>query len=407
MIRKEAMAEWGDVLMFGGAMPDGVVSDLSTAARITGLVFDALKNRGADFENVNDKPGLIKLSVEGDDFVCHKSAIPSISGFLEQVYTMDVLKDKANEPAKKDEQEERSGEPEPDPEPAEAFFEPDSEPDEEPSTYISTKRSVSSAGPLEEEESHEEAQDELRGTEEADEAEDEGDNAESEEGSPSVMYPGKNDFFNDELNVKADDFVYTMLGATLSHYKGKGKSIEVQAMVAPLKISKISAPSVPILVSVFCDGQVITSSSYNQKDGKSLVTLEVQGFYLLFRGQFNADGEFSGEMMTTSMSATQGDILTVTSQEHYGREPRSQSRNGHVKFHETVLDRSGVIEVFPFGDPEDNEFVAMLSNEDFVDYIYLSPNVPLMKAIYYAGDKKKQLSCEWNNGALQVHTREV
>ena len=47
-IRKEIMGEWGDILMFGGAMPPDVMNELAIAARITGLTFDAFGHHGRE-----------------------------------------------------------------------------------------------------------------------------------------------------------------------------------------------------------------------------------------------------------------------------------------------------------------------------------------------------------------------
>lgn len=473
-IRKEIMNEWGDILMFGGTMPKEVVDELSTAARITGLSFDALSNHGVPCTQVDGKPDLYRLTVREESYVCHKTAIPSMSGFLDVVNIPGVampeptpkqelkqepkpqpqpkVEEKSySEPKKYDEEFKEAPKYEPVEEPR--YEEPDIEQEVEESNYRNPKeddhsgdevyevkefrrplpgkiftgevveKAIKNSDKYEASENKEEDDDfddvDSPVEEEPawkDEAEEESastglfDRA-ADQGQPQIGSFFKSDIFIEEKEKHVDDIVYTMFGATLTHsgFSGGGKSLDIQIMIAPLKIQKFSCPSVPIIVSVYYKGKILTSSSYDQaEEGKNLVVINIDEFYLLFRGSYDGDGNFVAFVTTTGISASQGDILNITSEERFGTEAGRNVNNGHIKFRAIVYDDNGTIEAFPFGYPEDNEFIVMTKTDEFVDYMYLSDDVGgLKKAVIYQEGRKVQVKCSWNDDVMSVDLVEV
>lgn len=397
-IRKEIMGEWGDILMFGGSMPQNVVDELSTAARITGLAFDALGGHGVLFKQVPEKPDLYSLTVRDESYVCHTSAIPSMSGFLDVVNISGVSPQtqpassitgiespisKDNIPIKEENESSEETASEDIAETVEEFA-PD------------TKKT-----PNEEVEDNTEAKEDLE-----DELIFQPRTAEVI-GNTKIASLNKKDLFIEEYSKQTDDIIYEMFDIAMTHsgYAGGGKPEELQIMIAPLKIQKFACPSVPIIVSIYHKGKIITKSSYDQsEDGKNLVTMDVNEFYLLFRGAFDANGEFRGYITTTGISASQGDVLNVISNEKFGKCDGRNVNNGHIKIKSILDDKPGTVEAFPFGDPENNEFIVATKNDEFVDYLYISNSAKGLKKalIFTESGAKKQVVCSWDEDYTQM-----
>lgn len=439
-IRKEIMNEWGDILMFGGSMPDEVVGELSTAARITGLAFDALSSHGVKFASVNGKPDLFTLSVREESYICHKSAIPSMSGFLDVVNIPGVPNTQNEEieveaqrevPSKKEKETfveekneiELNDDVDSFPMADEKNVGIDSSNEKAEFTDISDEENL----PLEPEDENSSMEEEMPETEKSETSSDmlevnkenmaddtayetQQDNSD-DSSAPNIGSFLRSDIFTEETEKAMDEIVYEMFGVTLTHsgFSGGGKSLDAQIMIAPLKIQKFSCPSVPIIVSVYYKGKIFTSSSYDQaEDGRNLVTLNIDEFYLLFRGSFDGNGKFRAFITTTGISASQGDILNITSETRHGDDAGRNVKNGHVKFRATVYDDPGTIEAFPFGEPEDNEFIVMTKTDEFVDYMYISNGSGGLKsAIIFQNGEKKQISCEWDEDKMTVELKEV
>ena len=431
-IRKEIMNEWGDTLMFGGTMPSDVLDDLSNVARITGLSFDALKGHGVSYSPVNGKPDLFCLNVRGEKYVCHKSAIPSMSGFLDVVNVPGVNQEPkptcSSQPqvnAHKEPEEEVRVEQE---KPVSNFssyqgresFDSE-EVDAEGESFESQSEQLDDFYEDSPEESEYEEESDVDNAEdseesvaleepEAEEYEDESDEeeplvfpkntAEIIGGNTKISTFGKRDIFMEESKKNINDIIYEMIDINLSHsgFSGGGRAEKMTIMIAPLKIQKFAAQIVPIIVSVYHNGKIITKSSYDlAEDGKNLVTMDVNEFYMLFRGTFDANGRFKGIVTTTGISASQGDILTVSSDVVYGNTDNKSVNNGHIKVRSIVDESEGVIEAFPFGDPEDDEFIVLTKNDEFVDYLYVSDGAKgIKKPIIYSEGKKKQIYCSWD-----------
>lgn len=454
-IRKEIMNEWGDILMFGGSMPDDVVGELSTAARITGLAFDALSSHGVKCSPVNGKPDLFTLTVREESYICHKSAIPSMSGFLDVVNIPGVSTPSSSEqsvvnpkvedetvgekfvaPLKQERQEEQKTE-EVNPWDDEDFgndtvdenlveeeFENKSinDADDASDNIVSDEEVVETENIIEEAENeivNEDVEDDFQSfADEVDKSSEEektddyeNDSAVSVSNVPNIGSFSKSDMFIEETEKAENEIVYEMFGVTMTHsgFSGGGKSLDAQIMIAPLKIQKFSCPSVPIIVSVYYKGKIITSSSYDQaEEGKNLVTLNIDEFYLLFRGSYDGNGKFRAFITTTGISASQGDILNIVSESRHGDDAGRNVNNGHVKFRATVYDDPGTIEVFPFGEPEDNEFIVMTKTDEFVDYMYISNDAGgLKKAVIFQNGNKVQVGCEWIDDKMSVTLKEV
>lgn len=457
-IRKEIMNEWGDTLMFGGTMPSEVLEDLSNVARITGLSFDALSGHGVTFTQVDGKPELYRLNVRGENYVCHKSAIPSMSGFLDVVNLPGVNQKQGNtassvrkeqpvyqyeNPDKRKNHELSHSEEDYDVQSEsspyqgneqtaledyydtndqeyqeEEYQEEEYQEDQSSYDYANNDDSDESMEYQEEqnydsEEDYEEQNnDEYQQEYDASSSDEQEDAQEEEEmeypqkkaeiigGSSKISSFAKKDIFMEESQKNVDDIVYEMFDINLSHsgYSGGGRPEKMTIMIAPLKIQKFATTIVPIIVSIYYNGKIITKSSYDQaEDGKNLVTMDVNEFYLLFRGSFDANGKFKGYVTTTGISAGQGDILTVSSDVSYGETDSRTVNNGHIKIRSVIDDADGVIEVFPFGEPENDEFILMTKNDEFVDYMYISDGAKgLKKPLIYSDGVRKQAICSWD-----------
>lgn len=433
-IRKEIMNEWGDTLMFGGAMPQEAIDELSTAARITGLSFDALAKHGVKISQVNGKPDLFSLTVRDESYVCHKSAIPSMVGFLDEVNIPGVSVEKPVEKIEKPKSEPKEIVKEPvketvtetvvnheDETKATKASEDDylsfSEEKETEETDADEAEEQSTPEPVESESIPETASSVQDSEEEETEQDDDPEvkplGAEIIGGTPNIGMLSRADIFIEEKKKKYSEFVYEMFSIAMTHsgMAGGGRPTEMQVMIAPLKIQKFACPSVPILVSVYCDGKIYHSSSYEQKeDGKNLVQMGINEFYLLFRGSFDANGKFHSYITTSGISANQGDIMNVTSNERFGDEAVRGVNNGHIKFRSMIFGDPGTIEVLPFGKIEDNEFVVMTKTDEFVDYIYISDTQGGMKkaTVYTEEGKKNQILCTWDeDDCLNVELKEV
>lgn len=436
-IRKEIISEWGDIIMFGGTMPDDVMNDLSIAARITGLSFDALSARGIHYKTAPGKPDLYSIDIDGDGFICHKSAIPSLSGFLDVVNIAGVSQPSApysvEEPQKAAPETEKVSvssaesagnnftDADDDKDNIQPMSESDSDPEEEQDPGIFIQGEEIMPQPDEEEDVEENREEESgendTSVEDMDDSAKEADTAveemqkDAEAKTPVIASFTKNDIFTEERTKHRDEFVYEMFEVSLTHsgFSGGGKPSDAIIMVAPLKIQRFTSPSVPIIVAVYCNGKIYTASSYDSaEEGKNLVTLNANEFYLLFRGAYDGNGRFQALVTTTGISASQGDILNVVSEKRYGDDAGRNVNNGHIKFRTTVYDAPGTLEAFPFGDPEDNDFIVMTKTEEFTDYLFISEDSGLKKAIIYQDKQRMQVDCGWDKeDKMYVALKEV
>jgi hypothetical protein len=186
--------------------------------------------------------------------------------------------------------------------------------------------------------------------------------------------------------------------------RGGGKPEEMIVYIAPLKIQKFECPSSPILVAIFYRGKMYAKSSLDiVSDGKNTVEIDVNEYYFLCRGKFDDKGQFRSFINTTGISATQRDILTIISRDSQPVLPGE--RLGHLKlpYNPVVSDGTGNIEIFPL-DPEDNEFVIIVSNKEFVDYYFMTDdrNKGLQRVLINDTDGRKELVCNWDGGFLEA-----
>ena len=232
----------------------------------------------------------------------------------------------------------------------------------------------------------------------------------SNNSTPQVISLSKSNLFIEESQKQRDTFVYEMFNLSLTRAgaAGGGQPTEMQVMIAPLKIQKFACPSVPIIVAIYYNGQIYISSSYSQQEeGKNLITMNVDEYYMLFRGTYDANGQFKGLITTSGPSAAQGDIINITSSDSYGSAVDNVN-NGHIKFRESIYDEPGTIEVFPFGDADDEEFIIMTKTDEFVDYIYVSnDNGGMKKPTIFDNGGKKEVVCKWDKDILNVSLSDI
>ena len=223
----------------------------------------------------------------------------------------------------------------------------------------------------------------------------------------TVQSFNRGDMFIEEPSKPVSEMIYNMSKLTLTHIDG-GKPEEIIVMIAPLKISRVSAPAVPIIVTLYNRGKVVTKSSYDMGDGgKAIVTIDINEFYFLCRGSFDEDGKFKAFITTTGISSTQGDRLNCVSSKTYGNAQERTTKNGHVKVRYESESGPGTIEVFPFGTQQDDEFVVLVKNPEFCDTYYLSQRGRSgSTAIIYGVDGKLEIVPNWNGDVLEVEVFE-
>lgn len=226
-------------------------------------------------------------------------------------------------------------------------------------------------------------------------------------GEPVVSVANKMDFFVEEQSKKASEFVYMYSKIAVKHVDkmGGGRPEEMLVMIAPLEISKYERSSVPIVVTIVHRGKQKTCSSYDTlESGKNIVQIDIDEFYFLCRGAFDSEGRFKAMIVTTGPSAQQGDTLTILSSKTYGNSSERETRNGHVKFRYDAEAGGGVIEVIPFGHPGDDDFVALVRNNEFIDYYLISKSLKTQsKAVVFSkGGISNELICHWDDDVLEV-----
>lgn len=213
------------------------------------------------------------------------------------------------------------------------------------------------------------------------------------------------DLFLEERIKNGNEFVYNYSKISVMHQEMGSKPEEMHVLIAPLKITKYSCTSVPIVVTVMHNGRTVTASSYDTKDtGKNIVLFDINEYYFLARGAIDENGNFKATLTTTGISANQGDKINVISSKTYGNCQNKATKNGHVKFRYTAESGPGTIEVFPFGDIGDEDFVAIVKNEEFVDYYVLSKSFRANQRpiIYTETGEPSELLCHWDGDNLQA-----
>ncbi len=226
-------------------------------------------------------------------------------------------------------------------------------------------------------------------------------------GAPVAVKKREIEFFDDENKKAASEMIYTYSKMSVKHLDimGGGRPEEMLVMIAPLKISKYECSSVPIIVTIVHNGKQKTCSSFDTLEkGKNIVLIDIDEFYFLCRGSFDKDGNFKAMIVTTGLSAQQGDQITILSSKTYGNSLNPGTKNGHIKFRYDADAGDGVIEVFPFGHPGDDDFVALVRNKEFADYYLISKILKTQsKAMVFSkGDISNELVCHWDGDLLEV-----
>ena len=226
-------------------------------------------------------------------------------------------------------------------------------------------------------------------------------------GAPVAVKKREIEFFDDENKKAASEMIYTYSKMSVKHLDvmGGGRPEEMLVMIAPLKISKYECSSVPIIVTIVHNGKQKTCSSFDTLEkGKNIVLIDIDEFYFLCRGSFDRDGNFKAMIVTTGLSAQQGDQITILSSKTYGNSLNPGTKNGHIKFRYDADAGDGVIEVFPFGHPGDDDFVALVRNKEFADYYLISKILKTQsKAMVFSkGDISNELVCHWDGDLLEV-----
>ena len=192
----------------------------------------------------------------------------------------------------------------------------------------------------------------------------------------------------EERSYKRDDFVYDQYELSLKHAGAKTRN-NAFLYIAPLTLPEQDSSSVPIVVHAYCGGRFVTASSYDKKGtGHSLVTIEINDFYILCRGYFE-DGVFKSYFVTTGPSADAGDELAINSKSSGCQNIVNHNSVGHIKFREDKY----MFEVLPIS-PTDNNYIVITIQKEFIDYQVIATEYgsPRLKLEFEDGTEKELIA---------------
>lgn len=407
-----------DFILPMGGIPQEVSEELETLAAIDGLVISALSERGVQLNNENTQ-GYVNICLNGVTYRTHRSKFPMkgrIAAAEIQSFPTASLEEKTNvvavspistqEPPIIVNTSDNIEEVFVSQEEEEVVIEENTPSESEVDVEIVTEE----ASFIEDEETvivMEETDGESYGefvveAEEDDEQEEELVKA-TVIGGPAVLPPVNaitGDIFIEEKTKHSEQFVFDLHRITVCHVGSRAEDMEI--MIAPLKIQKYACPSVPIIVSVYYKGKMYFASSYdNNAEGRNTVQMEVNEYYLLFRGFFNDRGEFQSTINTTAISSNQGDILTQVGLKKH-RPVGPEVKNGHIKFRYQGEEGPGILEVFPI-DLYGDDFAIMSRSGEFTDYYAMSKRkYGLQRIILYDDGVKSEVVCNWNGEYLEA-----
>ena len=198
-----------------------------------------------------------------------------------------------------------------------------------------------------------------------------------------------------ERQKKSGDFIFNKYRISASK-QGFNSASDITLFVAPLQ-GIPNNPNVPIVVHVYSHGNFKTASSYDTKDsGHNIVTLEIDNFYLLIRGGFDSNGKFMSFVMTTGLSANQGDIINVLSKEEGYTGPILPG-SGHIKFE----DDGNIYEIFPLN-LQENEYLCILISKEFLDYYVVAKNYGSPKIRIFENGTQKEIIAGWSGDVFEA-----
>lgn len=198
-----------------------------------------------------------------------------------------------------------------------------------------------------------------------------------------------------ERRKAASDFIYNSYRIIATHY-GFNSSTDIYVYVAPLQIKR-GNPNIPIIVHAYSHGNYVTASSYDTKEnGHSIVTIEIDDFHLLVRGGFDENGKFVTYILTTGISANQGDKINILSKEegYTGSNPQG---SGHIKFEED----GNIYEIFPLSMTE-NDYICVLISKEFLDYYVVAKNYGAPKVRIYNNGIQQEIVAGWSGSFFEA-----
>lgn len=435
-VKNGIVSDCTEELMYTGTMPVNAQKELKVLANITGCVFSGLQMLGTPLTQDPNHDGLVLVTIDDKTYSCAKINLDDATTYektekpltVSEAYSVTMntnenveienkepIKEETEQEVEENIENENSSEEEDIEEVKEESIiqeenmEEQSEVTEETpndDSYIGSNTENEYEDVLETNTDTDDFEDEvIENEEEKQEEEIEEENTYVSKANIIGEKPitpsniTKEDFFLEESSKHANEFIYSISKITVLHPEIGSKPEEMLVMIAPLKVTKYSCPSVPIVVTILNRGKSITRSSYDiLETGKNLVQIDINEFYFLCRGSFDDNGKFHATIVTTGISANQGDKINVISHKSYGDSTNRETRNGHVKFRYEAECGPGTIEVFPFGQPGEPDFVAIVKNNEFIDYYLISKSLrSSSRPIIYTGNGNKQeLVCQWD-----------
>lgn len=467
-MKSSIVSKYTTQLMTTGRMPDSAQKELQVLSQITGAVFSGVQSLGEELTEDEENEELVCVHLNGFKYSCAKvslgGALPLASQDSREEEPAKPSRKSSVErkPAKVEEEltekPEKVREPLPEPEedadiedeehftPSEMdesaeFGDEDVDAEEEPvedeevETYtapapkmapqpvyddelvddddfgdggensegVDDLMSSSTSSEFDEDGEDEEAEETLAEEPKEDDGDKPSNEMEEARSAVAAARRSRENAFEEEPSKPIGEMVFNLSKLSVTQM-GSGKPEEVVVMIAPLKVSRVSIPAVPIVVALFNRGKVVTKTSYEMGDGgKAIVTISINEMYFLCRGAFDENGKFKAVITTTGASSQQGAQLNVISSKNYGNGKASGVGNGHVKVRYDDESGQGTIEVFPFGTEKDNEFIVLVKNPEFCDTYYVSEHGRGGSTVKIQGkDGWLDIVPSWNGDVLEV-----
>ena len=192
----------------------------------------------------------------------------------------------------------------------------------------------------------------------------------------------------EEERTPITDLVYEKVKISLMHPGFNTEKSEYTVFIAPLKLYRKAASTVPIIATVWKTPYQLktTASSYDTKEsGRNLLTLDIDDYNILIRGTFDENGKFRAVITTTNNSANQGDILEVLDERFFGDNSTHRSVNGHPVQPYDSEEGNAFVFVFPLGEVGDDIFLVASKTDEFCEYaLSSSDNFGAHSAMFYS-----------------------
>ena len=209
----------------------------------------------------------------------------------------------------------------------------------------------------------------------------------------------KQSTFEEEKSKKSNEFLYSFYKIQVMHVDKFGKGIPemMLAEIIPLEICNEPRISVPIMVTLVHGNKYKCFSSYDTLDTQhNLIQADIDDFHFFCRGYYDENGNFASSISLTGQSYKNNDKMEILKKFDFGNDNKDR-KNGHIKFSYESEAGVGTIEVVPFGFAGDPDFLAIIKNNEFINYYLKSKTLKIYSniEIYTPDGTVKEIQCNW------------